>query len=117
MEFRIAGTFTDSLARLTGQEQKAVKTTAFDLQINPANPGMLFHKLDKARDPNFLSVRVNRDIRLIVHKTSTSILLCYVNHHDDAYRWSELRVQGDSREGSNVVCIGSAGKAHVRHLQ
>jgi hypothetical protein len=29
MEFRIADTFTDSLARLTGDEQKAVKTTAF----------------------------------------------------------------------------------------
>jgi hypothetical protein len=30
-EFRIADTFTESLARLTGDEQKAVKTTAFDL--------------------------------------------------------------------------------------
>ena len=40
MEFRIADTFTDSLARLTGDEQKAVKTTAFDLQLNPASPGM-----------------------------------------------------------------------------
>jgi hypothetical protein len=29
VEFRIADTFTDSLARLTGDEQKAVKTTAF----------------------------------------------------------------------------------------
>jgi hypothetical protein len=27
MHFRIADTFTDSLARLTGDEQKAVKTT------------------------------------------------------------------------------------------
>lgn len=50
MNFLIADTFTDSLARLTGDEQKAVKTTAFDLQINPANPGMSFHKLDKAYD-------------------------------------------------------------------
>jgi mRNA-degrading endonuclease RelE of RelBE toxin-antitoxin system len=91
MEFRIADTFTDSLARLTGQEQKAVKTTAFDLQLNPANPGMQFHKLDKARDPNFWSVRVNRDIRLIVHKTETSLLLCYVDHHDSAYHWAERR--------------------------
>lgn len=31
MEFRIADTFTESLARLNTQEQKAVKTTAFDL--------------------------------------------------------------------------------------
>ena len=34
MDFRIADTFTDSLARLTGDEQKAVKTTAFDLQLD-----------------------------------------------------------------------------------
>ena len=57
MNFRIADTFTDSLARLTGDEQKLVKTTAFDLQVNPANPGMSFHKIDKSRDKNFWSVR------------------------------------------------------------
>ena len=39
MEFRIADTFTGSLARLTGEEQKAVKTTAFDLQLNPVQLG------------------------------------------------------------------------------
>src|SRR5215471_11073084 len=91
MEFRIADTFTDSLVRLTGDEQKAVKMTAFDLQLNPANPGMQFHKLDNAKDKNFWSVRVNKDIRLIVHKTSSSLLLCYADHHDDAYRWAERR--------------------------
>ena len=61
-EFRIADTFTDSLARLTGDEQKAAKTTAFDLQLNPAAPGLSFHKLDKAKDKNFWSVRVSSDI-------------------------------------------------------
>src|SRR3984957_12775767 len=91
MEFRIADTFTDSLAQLTGDEQKAVKTTAFDLQLNPANPGMSFHKLDKARDKNFWSVRVSSDIRLIVHRNDASLLLCYVGHHDDAYDWAERR--------------------------
>jgi hypothetical protein len=91
MEFRIADTFTDSLARLTGEEQKAAKTTAFDLQLNPANPGMSFHKIEKAKDKNFWSVRVNSDIRLIVHKSDTSLLLCYVDHHDRAYEWAERR--------------------------
>lgn len=91
MQFRIADTFTDSLTKLTGEEQKAVKTTAFDLQLNPANPGMQFHKLDKAKDKNFWSIRVNSDIRMIVHKTSNSLLLCYVDHHDPAYRWAEKR--------------------------
>jgi mRNA-degrading endonuclease RelE of RelBE toxin-antitoxin system len=91
MEFRISDTFTDSLTKLTGDEQKAVKTTAFDLQLNPANPGMQFHRIDKARDPNFWSVRVNSDLRLIIHKTDGSLLLCYVDHHDDAYKWSYRR--------------------------
>ncbi|HMS82592.1 MAG TPA: 3'-5' exonuclease [Nitrospira sp.] len=91
MEIRIADTFTDSLSRLTGEEQKAVKTTAFDLQLNPANPGFSFHKLDKAKDKNFWSVRVNNDIRLIVHRTPGRLLLCYVDHHDKAYEWAECR--------------------------
>jgi mRNA-degrading endonuclease RelE of RelBE toxin-antitoxin system len=91
MEFRISDTFTDSLARLTGEEQKAVKTTAFDMQINPSNPGLNFHKLDRARDKNFWSIYVNMDIRLIVHKTPGSLLLCYVDHHDKAYAWAERR--------------------------
>jgi mRNA-degrading endonuclease RelE of RelBE toxin-antitoxin system len=91
MEFRIADTFTDSLAKLTGEEQKAVKTAAFDLQLNPSHPSLQFHKLAKAKDPNFWSIRVSRDVRLIVHKTGTSLLLCYVNHHDEAYQWAERR--------------------------
>ena len=91
MEFRIADTFTDSLAKLNNKEQKAVKTTSFDLQMNPANPGMQFHKVDKAKDPRFRSIRVNLDIRLIVHKTESGLLLCYVDHHEEAYRWAERR--------------------------
>lgn len=91
MDFRIADTFTASLARLTAQEQKAAKTTAFDLQMDPSSPGLSFHKLDRAQDKNFWSVRVNADIRLIVHRTPSSLLLVHVDHHDKAYRWAERR--------------------------
>lgn len=91
MQFRIADTFTDSLAKLAGEEQKLVKTTAFDLQLNPASPGMQFHKLDKAKDKRFWSVRVGADLRLIVHRSDDSLLLCYVDHHDNAYHWAERR--------------------------
>jgi hypothetical protein len=91
MTFLIADTFTDSLARLTGDEQKAVKTTAFDLQMNPSAPGLSFHKLDRAKDKRFWSVRVSADIRVIVHRTDNSLLLCYVDHHDRAYAWAERR--------------------------
>jgi superfamily I DNA/RNA helicase len=64
---------------------------AFDLQLNPAHPSLQLHKLDRAKDVNFWSIRVSRDIRLIVHRTNTSLLLCYVAHHDPAYQWAERR--------------------------
>ncbi|HYM05495.1 MAG TPA: 3'-5' exonuclease [Terriglobales bacterium] len=46
---------------------------------------------DKAKDRRFWSIRVNNDVRLIVHRTETSLLLCYVGHHDNAYHWAERR--------------------------
>lgn len=39
MDRRIADTFTDNLVPLTGDEQKAGKTTTFDLQLNPLVSG------------------------------------------------------------------------------
>ena len=91
MQFLIADTFTDSLAKLTRDEQKAVKTAAFDLQMNPAHPGLRLHRVDKAKDRDFWSVRVSGEIRLIVHRTASSFLLCYVDHHDAAYHWAQRR--------------------------
>jgi mRNA-degrading endonuclease RelE of RelBE toxin-antitoxin system len=91
VQFRISDTFTDSLARLTAEEQKAVKTTVFDLQVHPENPGHQYHKLDRAKDKCFWSVRVSRDVRIIVHRDGASVLLCYVDHHDRAYAWAERR--------------------------
>ena len=92
MEFRIADTFTASLARLTADEQRAAKTTAFDLQLNPANPGTQLHRVDESKDRNFWSARISRDLRLIIHRTASSLLLCYADHHDAAYHWAERRV-------------------------
>src|SRR5579864_6385556 len=87
----LADSFTAALGKLTGDEQKQVKLTAFDLQTEPDRPGLQFHRIDKSKDPNFWSVRVNLDVRIVVHKTSESLLLAYVGHHDDAYRWAERR--------------------------
>ena len=101
MEFRIAATFTAALARLAGPEQKAAKTTAFDLQMDPTAPGLKFHRVDRSRDPHFWSVRATSDIRIIIHKTDASFLLAYVGHHDDAYEWAERRrIEAHPRTGA-----------------
>ncbi len=100
-EFRIADTFTAALARLDALSQKAAKTTAFDLQLNPAAPGLRFHRIDASRDRNFWSIRANADIRIIVHKTEGSFLLAYVDHHDAAYAWAERRrIEAHPRTGA-----------------
>ncbi len=91
MTFLIADSFADGLARLTPDEQAVAKATAFDLQQDRTRAGMSYHALGKAKDKRFASVRVNDDLRVIVHRTPQSLLLCYVGHHDEAYRWAERR--------------------------
>ena len=101
IEFRIADTFTAALARLDAPSQKAAKTTAFDLQLSPAAPGLRLHRIEASRDRNFWSVRANADIRIIVHKTEGSFLLAYVDHHDAAYAWAERRrIEAHPRTGA-----------------
>ena len=91
MQFRIADTFTASLARLPNEQQKAAKTTAFDLQTSLAHPGLSLHRLTGTSDPNFWSARVNLDLRIILHRAGEDVVFCYVDSHDDAYRWAERR--------------------------
>lgn len=91
INFRLADTFSDSLIKLTGQEQKAVKTTVFDMQMDHTRPSLKFHRIEKGRDPNFWSVRASDELRVIVHKTDSDFLVCYVDHHDAAYAWAMKR--------------------------
>ncbi|HEY1613669.1 MAG TPA: 3'-5' exonuclease [Rhizomicrobium sp.] len=101
MQFHIADTFTDALARLPAQEQKAAKTSAFDLQLNPAAPGLNLHRIEASKDQNFWSLRVSRELRIIVHRTGDSMLLAYVDRHDEAYAWARRRrIEAHPRTGA-----------------
>lgn len=101
MNFLIADSFTASFSRLSSQDQKAVKASVFDLQMDPTGNGLQLHRIDKSKDPNFWSARVNRDVRLIVHRTGESMLVAYVDHHDDAYAWAERRrIEAHPRTGA-----------------
>src|SRR5262245_6398371 len=101
MNFLIADTFTASFNRLSGQDQKAVKASVFDLQVDPTGNGLQLHRIDKSKDQNFWSARVNRDVGLIVHKTGDSLLVAYVGRHDDAYAWAQRRrIEAHPRTGA-----------------
>ena len=101
MNFLIADTFTASFNKLSGVDQKAVKASVFDLQMDPTGNGLQLHRIDKSKDGHFWSARVNRDVRLIVHKTGDSLLVAFVGHHDDAYAWAERRrIEAHPRTGA-----------------
>lgn len=100
----IASTFVDALTRLPTQEQKAAKLTAIELQLDPTGRGLSMHRVEQSRDPNFWTVRVNRDIRLVLHRTGHSQLIAYVGHHDNAYAWAERRrIEVHPRTGAAQV--------------
>jgi len=91
MNFIIASTFVDSLARLATPAQTLVKQAAFELQLAPAHPSFQLHRLDRAIDQNFWSARVNLDLRIILYRDADDLVLCYAAPHEEAYRWGRKR--------------------------
>lgn len=91
MTLILADTFRTALTRLRNEEQKFVKVTVFDLQENPEQPGLQMHRVESARSADIWSVRVGRDIRIILQKLGRDIIVAYVDHHDEAYRWAQRR--------------------------
>ena len=89
MNFFISDTFTQSLGKLTNDEQKAAKITAYDIHTNPESPGLKLHKIDQSKDKNFWSARVNEEIRIILHKAGGNCVICYIDHHNKAYSWAK----------------------------
>nr|WP_197533258.1 hypothetical protein [Symmachiella dynata] len=64
---------------------------------------MSFHRIDKSKDDNFWSVRVSRDIRIIVQETAASFLMWYVDHHDEAYRLADRCKQAPPENRGSAV--------------
>jgi mRNA-degrading endonuclease RelE of RelBE toxin-antitoxin system len=86
MNFIIASTFVDSLARLGTPAQTLVKQAAFELQLAPEHPSFQLHRLERATDKHFWSVRVNLDLRIILYRNADKLVLCYAAPHEEAYR-------------------------------
>ncbi|HSV96536.1 MAG TPA: hypothetical protein VLM75_06310 [Spirochaetota bacterium] len=66
MEPQITGKIEDFIKTLGEEELRYLNRPVIE-RLNPASPGLRFHKLEKAEDKNFRPVRVNSDIRIIVH--------------------------------------------------
>ncbi|OFX25394.1 MAG: hypothetical protein A2V77_13630 [Anaeromyxobacter sp. RBG_16_69_14] len=91
MRFLIAETFMRSLDRLDVRARAVVKQAVFDFQANPTRPGTHLHRLARPRGQGLWSLRVDRDVRIIVHRDGEDVVLCHTDHHDRAYAWAERR--------------------------
>ena len=69
MNSRIPDTFTDSLVKHTGKRAEGCKDHGLYLQLNPAQPSLRFHKLERARYSHFSSGRISRSVWKIVLRT------------------------------------------------
>jgi hypothetical protein len=105
MRARIAESFARSLARLEGPERAAVKRAAFDFLFGSRSPGLHLHRLVHCEDPRFWSLRVNRDLRVIVHREGDELVLCYADHHDRAYAWAAPRGAAPRRDARREACV------------
>lgn len=89
MTLLYASTFTAALTKLSQAEAGAAIQTALRIGDDPRGNGLQMHRIDKA--DGFWSVRVNRDVRIILHRDGERVMLAYVDHHDAAYAWAERK--------------------------
>jgi len=85
--------FLLNLASLPSATHSKVLKWAIRFQSDPTAPGINYEKINKARDQNLRSVRIDQDWRGIVFKPTQGdvYVLLHVGHHDDAYHWAENR--------------------------
>ncbi|AET69771.1 hypothetical protein Desor_4344 [Desulfosporosinus orientis DSM 765] len=71
--------FDTDFLLLTQKEQKQVLKALRFLADNPRHPSLQTHKIE---DTPFIEAYANMDIRIIFERTSDTIILRAVGHHD-----------------------------------
>ena len=85
--------FFKKLNTLPRKIRKKVNDTIHKFRSNPTGSGLNFETINNATDPNFRSIRVTQDYRIIVNKPEQGnvYLFCWVDKHDEAYAWATKR--------------------------
>lgn len=91
IEVAIADTLFKSMQNLPSTAQKPVYEFITKFRNNPRSPGINYETIRNAREPNYRSVRINRNYRGIVLQPETGnvYMLLWVDNHDDAYDWAQ----------------------------
>ena len=85
-------TYIDAFSRLDKKVQKKSLETIRLMQRSLRSDSLKVEKLNTKLD--FKSARVTQDFRAIFTQSGNTVLLVYIDHHDDAYLWASNRLQG-----------------------
>lgn len=85
-------TYIDAFSKLDKKMQKKSLETIRLMQRNLRSDSLKIEKLNTKLD--FKSVRVTQDFRAIFTQSGNTVLLVYIDHHNDAYLWAGKRLQG-----------------------
>lgn len=85
-------TYIDAFSRLDKKIQKKSLETIRLMQRSLRSDSLKVEKLNTKLD--FKSARVTQDFRAIFTQSGNTVLLVYIDHHDNAYLWASNRLQG-----------------------
>ena len=85
-------TYIDAFSKLDKKIQKKSLETIRLMQRSLRSDSLKVEKLNTKLD--FKSARVTQDFRAIFTQSGNTVLLVYIDHHDDAYLWASNRLQG-----------------------
>lgn len=90
----ISNDFLKSFSGIPKKEQAKVREFFDKFRVDPASPAIHYEKIQKAKDENIRSVRIDHDYRGIILKPASGnvYMLLWVDHHDKAYAWAENRI-------------------------
>lgn len=90
----VTSEFLTAFSRIPRQQQAKVLDFVNKFRADPTLPGINYEKIQKAKDPNLRSVRIDQSYRGIVLKPEKGnvYVLLWVDKHDEAYAWAENRV-------------------------
>lgn len=71
--------------------QRRIDNTVERFFNDRSHPSLSLEPLSRIEQEDIWSFRVNDDIRIIAWELDGCWVLCYVGHHDDAYRWARGR--------------------------
>lgn len=87
----------DFLTKLNKEKKASIKQQVNEavtkFQNNPTSSGLNFETIKNPKNPNYRSIRVNDDVRIILLSPSQGnvYLFCIYDQHDKAYKWAETK--------------------------